>query len=406
MAGGVASSGFPSTSLCMASLPTRRLAGLDTLRALAVTLVVLHHYTLFVTRNDTTFGWVGEMGWAGVDLFFALSGYLIGRQIFAALADPRGLSLARFYARRLLRTLPNFYAVLALYFLLPGFRGDAPLAPLWRMLTFTLNLKLPPGTAFSHAWSLCIEEQFYMVLPAVALAATLLSRHLHGSMRLAWTALVLLVVAGMLWRSALWHQVVPGNPWAENHYFKFIYYSTLCRTDELLAGVALALARQHHPRAWRWLTSQGNIAALLGVLVLLGASALFLHDRYAWAPTVFGYPLLALGCGLLIIAALSEQSLLRDVRIPGAASLALWSYAIYLLHRQVCVLGAGVLHRYGHAPDSVTAIGILLAASVLTGWLLFALVETPFMRLRDRYVPGSLRPLPAGFDHRFDDVKG
>jgi peptidoglycan/LPS O-acetylase OafA/YrhL len=375
-------------------MPTRRLAGLDTLRALAVILVVLHHYTLFVTRDDATFGWVGAMGWAGVDLFFALSGYLIGRQIFAALADPRGLSLGRFYARRLLRTLPNFYAVLALYFLLPGFRGDAPLAPLWRMLTFTLNLKLPPGTAFSHSWSLCIEEQFYMVLPAAALAATLFARRWRGSMRLAWTALALLAVAGMLWRSALWRQVVPNNPAAENHYFKFIYYGTLCRMDELLAGVAIALARQHHPRAWRWLTSQGNLAALLGVAVLVGASALFLHGRYAWAPTVFGYPMLALGCGLLIVAALAEQSLLRTIRIPGAASLALWSYAIYLLHRQVCVLGAEVLRRYGYAPDSATAIGVLLVASVLAGWLLFALVETPFMRLRDRYVPDSLRGYP------------
>ena len=386
-------------------MPTRRLAGLDTLRALAVTLVVLHHYTLFVTRDDATFGWVGAMGWAGVDLFFALSGYLIGRQIFAALADPRGLSLGRFYARRLLRTLPNFYVVLALYFLLPGFRGDAPLAPLWRMLTFTLNLKLPPGTAFSHSWSLCIEEQFYMVLPAAALAATLAARRWRGSMRLAWTALALMVLAGMLWRSALWHQVVPGNPAAENHYFKFIYYGTLCRMDELLAGVAIALARQHHPHAWRWLTSQGNVAALMGVAVLVGASALFLHGRYGWAPTVFGYPLLALGCGLLIIAALAEKSLLRDVRIPGAASLALWSYAIYLLHRQVCVLGAEVLRRYGYAPDGATAIGILLEASVLTGWLLFALVETPFMRLRDRYVPGSLRPLPARLGYGVNDIK-
>jgi peptidoglycan/LPS O-acetylase OafA/YrhL len=273
------------------------------------------------------------------------------------------------------------------------------------MLTFTLNLKLPPGTAFSHSWSLCIEEQFYMVLPAVALAATLFARRWRGSMRLAWTALALLVVAGMLWRSALWHQVVPGNPAAENHYFKFIYYGTLCRMDELLAGVAIALARQHHPRAWRWLTSQGNIAALLGVAVLGGASALFLHGRYAWAPTVFGYPLLALGCGLLIVAALAEKSLLRTIRIPGAASLALWSYAIYLLHRQVCVLGAEVLRHYGYGPDSATAIGILLVASVLTGWLLFALVETPFMRLRDRYVPDSLRPLSARFDYRIDHIK-
>jgi peptidoglycan/LPS O-acetylase OafA/YrhL len=380
----------PSTS--------RRLAGLDTLRALAVTLVVLHHYTLFVTRDDATFGWVGRMGWAGVDLFFALSGYLIGRQIFAALADPRGLSLGRFYARRLLRTLPNFYVVVALYFLLPGFRGDAPLPALWRMLTFTLNLNLPPGTAFSHAWSLCIEEQFYMVLPVVAL----LFAAWRGAAGTSWHAPLLmasLVIGGMVWRGHLWQEVVADRASAQNHYFKFIYYGTLCRADELLAGVALAMTRQYHPRAWRRLTSNGNVSALLGLLVLGAASWLFLHDRYALAPTVFGYPMLGLGFGLLIVAALSERSLLRDVRVPGAASLALWSYAIYLLHRQVCVLGARFLKHCGLAPDSAAAIGILLLTSVVTGWLVFALVETPFMRLRDRHVPDSLRPLPPRLDH-------
>jgi peptidoglycan/LPS O-acetylase OafA/YrhL len=382
-------------------LPARRLARLDTLRALAVTLVVLHHYTLFVTRDHGTFGWVGKMGWAGVDLFFALSGYLIGRQIFAALRDPRGLSLGRFYARRLLRTLPNFYVVVTLYFLLPGFHGEAPLPGLWRLLTFTLNFQLSPGTAFSHAWSLCIEEQFYMVLPAVAL----LCAAWRGSIRMAWLGLALLVIGGMLWRDQLWRQVVAGNPDGQNHYFKHIYYATLCRADELLAGVGLVLLRAYHPRAWRRLTGNGNVAALLGLCVLGGASWLFLQDRTAWAPTVFGYPLLAAGFALLIVAALSDKSLLRDVRIPGAASIALWSYAIYLLHRQVCVLGARWLRQVGHAPDSATAIVILLLASVLTGWLLFYLVETPFMRLRDRYFPISLNPLAAhrkpgaGVDH-------
>ena len=94
-------------------MSSTRIHGLDTLRAIAVTLVVLHHYVLFVTDRPT-FGWVGEIGWVGVDLFFALSGYLIGNQIFKAVRSEEGLSLPRFYARRLLRTLPNYWFVLAL----------------------------------------------------------------------------------------------------------------------------------------------------------------------------------------------------------------------------------------------------------------------------------------------------
>src|SRR6266571_1574921 len=101
--------------------------GLDTLRALAIVLVFMNHYMLFVSR-EPTFGFLGEIGWSGVDLFFALSGYLIGNQILSAIRAGQGdgaerFSLLRFYARRLLRTLPNFYVVLALYAFWPGFRG-------------------------------------------------------------------------------------------------------------------------------------------------------------------------------------------------------------------------------------------------------------------------------------------
>jgi peptidoglycan/LPS O-acetylase OafA/YrhL len=364
--------------------PSPRLHGLDTLRALAVSLVVLHHYVLFVSRRPT-FGWVGEIGWAGVDLFFALSGYLIGNQIFKAIRSGAGFSLKNFYARRFLRTLPNFWVVLALYALWPTFRGDAPLLPLWKYLTFTQNFHLEPGTAFSHAWSLSIEEQFYMVLPALALAGAAL----RGSIGWAWLAIGAAFVAGMLTRAQVWHDVVEGERYWSHHYYKYIYYSTFCRFDELLAGVALALAKNYHPHAWRRLTSFGNTALVLGAGVTALAFVLFLDDHYGFAMTVFGYPLLALGFTLLILAALSEGSLLRVVKVPGAGKLALWSYAVYLTHRQVCVLAAERLRAMGHGPEEPGVIALLLVLSVLAGWLLYRVVETPFMALRERYFPSN-----------------
>ena len=363
------------------TMPHKRNEGLDTLRALAIVFVVLHHYVLFVSAAPS-FGWLGDIGWVGVDLFFALSGYLIGNQIFGAMRGP-GLSLGRFYARRFLRTLPNFYAMLALYYLWPWFREGVETPPLWRFLSFTLNIGLEPGTLFSHAWSLCIEEQFYVLLPAAALSIAAM----RGSLRLAWTAMALTLVMGMLARGWLWHDVVDARPSPQWGYFKYIYYSSYCRLDELMAGVALALLKNYHADAWGRVTAHGNAMLLAGAALCALAFWWFLDDRYALLVTVFGFPLLALGFSLLIVAALSERSVLRTTRVPGAGKLALWSYAIYLTHKQVSVLGAAALRALGYGPESLLAIVTLLLAGVGSGWLLFRCVETPFMRLRERCVP-------------------
>jgi peptidoglycan/LPS O-acetylase OafA/YrhL len=368
---------------------TTRVHGLDTLRALAVSFVVLHHYVLFVGPDDT-FGWVGQIGWVGVDLFFALSGYLIGNQIFAAMRSPEGFSLSHFYGRRLLRTLPNYYAVLTLYFLWPAFRDGRALPPLWEFLTFTQNINLQPGTAFSHAWSLCIEEQFYILLPALALTIGAI-RGTRRPLRWAWAAVAATFAIGLVVRGVVWQELVDGSARPMNHYYKYIYYSTFCRFDELVAGVALALLKNYHGALWRRLTEHGNLVLAAGLAVSALMFALFLEDHYGFAMTVVGYPMLALGFSLLILAALSERSVLRTTRIPGAASLALWSYAIYLMHKQVCILLADPLAARGFAADSPTAIAVSLLLSVLSGWLLYKLVETPFMALRDRYLPSNRR---------------
>ncbi len=380
-------------------MPTIRSArnhGLDTLRALAIVLVFMNHYMLFVS-GEPTFGFLGEIGWTGVDLFFALSGYLIGNQILSAIRAGQGddgerFSLLRFYGRRLLRTLPNFYVVLALYAFWPYFRGSLKMPELWRFLTFTQNILLMPGTAFSHAWSLCVEEQFYMLLPALALlvAAFRLSR--RAPLVLAWTLMAASLIAGMLIRSHLWTAYVGSAEDNGYHYYTLIYYSSLCRFDELVAGVALALLKNYHAGLWTRLTSRGNAMLAVGSALLALSWYLLLQDRYGYAMTVFGYPMLALSFSLLLLAALSPGALLHKARVPGAASIALWSYAIYLIHKQLCILLKVQLQPLGMESGSWPAVLILSAASVLAGWLLYLLVETPFMKLRDRYLPGNMAP--------------
>ena len=103
------------------------LAGLDHLRALAITLVILFHYSIFEHPH-----WVesaGSFGWTGVDLFFVLSGYLISSQLFDKVVKGQQISMAEFYIKRSFRILPAYYGLLLLYCLVPPFREGGEPAP-------------------------------------------------------------------------------------------------------------------------------------------------------------------------------------------------------------------------------------------------------------------------------------
>jgi peptidoglycan/LPS O-acetylase OafA/YrhL len=363
----------------------RRYDGLDTLRALAISLVFLYHYMVFVSRVPSV-GLVSELGWTGVDLFFVLSGYLIGNQIFSGLARGRALSVRAFYLRRALRTLPNFYVVLALFFLFPAVMGGKPPPPLWRFLSFTQNIDLHPGTAFSHAWSLCIEEQFYLLLPPVAL---LLAR--RGRLGWAWLAVIGGIAAGMAWRSLMWSRYGTLADNGAQGYYPNVYYASLGRFDEFLPGVAVALVKSFHRDTWDRMLRHGNawlaagLVAVAGVYWLLARSYWIEGYGYGFAASAFGYSLMAIAFSLLLVAAMSPGSLLYRIRVPGAAALAAWSYAIYLVHKPISQI---VKAQLGHAISSpwiVLAIAVL--ARLAGGWLLHKLVETPFLKLRDRRLP-------------------
>src|SRR5258707_5204763 len=144
-----------------------RQTGLDLLRALAIVVVVICHAAPFGFKLPCR---ADRFGWIGVDLFFVLSGYLIGGQLLAPLARDQRINLGRFFTRRALRIMPAYFAVLAVYFLLPSWREYSEMSqPFWKFLVVVPNIALHGGTAFSHAWSLAVEDQFYLALPFILL---------------------------------------------------------------------------------------------------------------------------------------------------------------------------------------------------------------------------------------------
>ncbi|MBW8892927.1 MAG: acyltransferase, partial [Burkholderiales bacterium] len=146
-----------------------RLPGLDLLRSIAIVWVMLFH-SFLVGGLGPGFAWLSRFGWAGVDIFFVLSGFLIGSQLLRTMQRGEPLDLRAFYWRRAWRILPAFAVVLAVYVAFPALREEPGLQAWWQFATFTLNLLIDYGRnqAFSHTWSLCVEEHFYLVFPLLA----------------------------------------------------------------------------------------------------------------------------------------------------------------------------------------------------------------------------------------------
>ena len=363
-----------------------RLPGLDLLRALAIVWVMLFHaMTMGLVPESFQ---LARYGWMGVDLFFALSGFLIGGQLFRPYARGEPPALGRFFARRLARTLPPYLLVLALYFTWPAFRERPQIQPLWQFATFTENLFIDSrgGKAFSQVWSLCIEEQFYLVAP---LTIWVMMRRPS-----AWrTVLVLaaILVGGMAWRGYVWtHAMAPFSPesvtfhraWQEK-----IYYATATRLDDLLGGVTLALMRAFRPQWWRGLMDRGNLVLSLSLAALAGSAALFVNQGDL-VPNVIGYPILALATTGLVAAGASPASLIGRWRLPGAGPIAAMAYSVYLTHKQAYHL---VQLWGGQGVAGPLALLAYPSAALALGAALYLTAERPALTLRDHWI-GSAPP--------------
>ena len=358
----------------------KRKLGLDLLRAIAIVWVMVFHSYLAGYKGGGVLRW---SGWMGVDLFFALSGFLIGSQVFTPLAKGQRFDSVDFYLRRSFRTLPAYFVVLAVYLAWPSLREVPRMMPAWQFLTYTLNLLIDPSrVAFSHAWSLCVEEHFYLLFPALAVLLAW-----RGSLRWSVMLIAALVLGGMVLRAGLWlHFIEPVQQTGGNvngSYLRFLYYPTYARIDDLLAGVVLAAMRSYGTNVWAWIERHANVGAALGATLLVLCMLGFNGHREGFAANVFGYPVLAVAMMALVAAAACEGGVLARLRVPGASWVATVSYSLYLSH----VMVYGQLH--GRFAPWVDGHGIWTALIYVAGVLgvgaaLHYAVERPFLSLREQ----------------------
>lgn len=366
--------------------------GLDHLRALAILLVFFFHYQLGYYGFPEWAKEFNQFGWTGVDLFFVLSGFLISSQLFAQIKMGNKISLKEFFVKRFFRILPIYFVVVTIYFCFPFFREQEQLPPLWRFLTFTQNFGLDRvnyGT-FSHAWSLCVEEHFYLLLPLILVFLTT-----SNSLNKAYWIIIFLFLAGFAIRLFSWHFLyLPAISENEGQGFwaKYIYYPTYNRLDGLLIGVSIAALYQYLPRTWAKISKFGNLLLIAG-LGLLTVAYMSCSDLGSYETSIYGFPFVSIGYGFLVLGAICPSSVLYRWNSRTTTFIATLSYGIYLTHKGVVNVVQDLLTPLGMDENSNLMLIICTAASVLVAWLLYQIIEKPFMQMRNGIIK---KKKPAG----------
>ncbi|OWP83476.1 acyltransferase [Flavobacterium davisii] len=358
-----------------------KLYGLDHLRTFAILFVFLFHYFILSDEQPEWLSRFVKFGWTGVDLFFVLSGFLISSQLFAQIKQEQNILFKQFFLKRFFRIIPAFLVTVGLYFCFPFFREKERLPPFWKFLTFTQNfgLNLNDFGTFSHAWSLCVEEHFYLLLPFV-----LILLQITNLIKKSYWLLIIFFLLGFAIRTYSFNQLyLPKIEDEINfmYWYKYIYYPTYNRLDGFLIGVSIAGIYQFLTIFWNKISIYGNLFVGLSLIVL--TSAYFLcEDQMTFNASVFGFPLIAIGYGLMVIGALSPTSFLYKWKSKITTFIATLSYAIYLTHKGVIVMTHKVFEDFNI--DRNWMLLISTVACISFAYLLYLIIEKPFMKLRDR----------------------
>lgn len=349
----------------MAGSDTWRLGhrpALDGLRGVAIALVVIAHFSPSGTRAH----WLGAVG---VAMFFTLSGFLITSLLITEHQRTGRLNISRFYARRALRLLPALVTLVAVVSLVSLFvKGVTTPAAAVGTLTYLGNWVIVVGgdlSGFGHTWSLAVEEQFYVVWPALFLLLVRLParRQVH-------------VLAAVVAGAAMIPGFIGPFPWAE------VYHRTDARAVSLLAGCLLAFLL--HRRSERSSANQWAAAAALALVV--GSACVSLVFTLVFAP-------LAVALGMVVLIA--QGATTKGVAWLSWAPLRLLgrrSYGLYLWHSPVIALAARSLGGW-------QLVAVALPLSLALTELSWRLIEAPALRLRGRLRPSRLpgaEPPPAG----------
>jgi peptidoglycan/LPS O-acetylase OafA/YrhL len=364
--------------------PAERYPELDGLRGIAIALVVGSHYVGAPDPGATPLvrDWLEPIlraGWIGVELFFVLSGFLIGGIIDDHRTAPNFLRV--FYWRRVCRVLPAYLLALTASVLLPLALGDflrgtgldVGSFPVWSYFLFVQNIVMAANGAWSSwgvSWSLAVEEQFYLIIPALFLLFRA-------------RVVPLLLVLGL---AAPVARFLLPNPITA-------YVLPFSHADSLFAGVLLALLVRRNPLlAFRLGSSRALVAGFLALFLTMAT----VQPSWKFEPMrSLGIFVLALTSGVLVLHARSGSPGVsgRILRCRPLGWLGGRSYFIYLTHTTVLIALHGLfLGQFPRntRPEALTVTLISLLITLVAAEISWRLVEAPSIRFgrKQAYEPG------------------
>ncbi|BCS34984.1 acyltransferase [Luteitalea sp. TBR-22] len=384
-----------------------RFEQIDGLRAIAILWVFASHVLFLlseflqpsaiaelVSRPGLQWMWHGHFG---VDIFFVISGFLIGNLLITEVERTRALDLRRFYVRRLLRLFPVYLVVIAFVAVFGLLTGDpkVPLRYVWTNLLYVNNFVTVFSQFMSWTWSLAIEEQFYLLCPLFVLA---LSRTTRSPLAVVcWCVLagyVLNLVIGHVWAAPIHYVIHPAlNPPEFARYFDLLYDKLHTRYACLLMGVGVAYLLRHE-RALAWLGKpvHGHATLVLALLLLVGTPLWIDHgswDRPSGTAFMSTYRYtFSLGVALLLALTFTPHAvgrwLVRALSARPWYPIAQVSYSTYLIHPVVLFM----VIRAQYGGGSVTALDILrygITGAIVTFAIasaLFVFIEKPLLDRR------------------------
>ena len=338
---------------------------LDGLRLLAFLAVFAHH------ADEARCPWGG----LGVEFFFALSGFLITRILVGSESGRIGVDLRRYYIRRTLRIFPLYYLTIAL-----AWYANPRIKDLGYLLTFTLNIKraLEPGLdrTLGHFWTLCVEEQFYLLYPLVLLATPRRARF---------------PCLGVMIAGSVAFQAYAATRWN----LRAVRILLPFCGEHLLWGCVAGLIDLRHPRPRR---CEGATCFLAGwPLLALGWG---LHERRLPLPgpaqDVASVTITGVACALIVFGAsrCTARWIVAPLAAGPVAALGRISYGLYALHMPMLNLWYYEIYYCYLFPRVWASLALTVGLAALS-WRYF---EGPINRLKDRFAPPEPAPgaAPAG----------